>query len=88
MSKSTRPTRALGNSAIRLNLWESHPVGFLVHADGRETEVGMGGETWRHLVENFFVNKEEFRALATRFDKTASSQAANWRFTATVIASR
>ena len=33
------------SNAIRLNLWDSHPVGFLLHADCREKEVGMDGQT-------------------------------------------
>jgi len=31
---------------------------------------------WRHLVENFFARTREFRAIATRYDKTAESFAA------------
>ena len=38
---------------------------------------------WRHLVENFFA-----KAIATRYEKTASSYAANWHLAATVLASR
>jgi transposase len=26
---------------------------------------------WRHLIENFFAKINEFRRIATRFDKTA-----------------
>lgn len=43
---------------------------------------------WRHLVENFFAKVKEFRAIATRYEKTASSYAANWHLAATIIASR
>ena len=43
---------------------------------------------WRHLVENFFAKIKEFRAIATRYEKTASSYAANWHLAATVIASK
>ena len=43
---------------------------------------------WRHLVENYFAKIKEFRAIATRYDKTDSSYAANWNLVATLIASR
>ena len=43
---------------------------------------------WRHLIENFFAKIKEFRAIATRYEKTASSYAANWHLAATIIASR
>ena len=28
---------------------------------------------WRHLIENFFAKLKEFRAVATRYDKTADA---------------
>jgi transposase len=43
---------------------------------------------WRHLVENYFAKTKEFRGIATRYDKTDSSYAANWNLAATLIASR
>jgi transposase len=43
---------------------------------------------WRHMVENFFAKIKEFRAIATRYEKTACSYAANWHLVATIIASR
>lgn len=43
---------------------------------------------WRHLIENFFAKIKEFRAIATRYEKTTSSYAANWHLAATIIASR
>lgn len=42
----------------------------------------------RHLIENLFAKIKEFRAIATRYEKTASSYAANWHLAATIIASR
>ena len=33
---------------------------------------------WRHLVENYFAKIKEFRGIATRYDKTDCSYAANW----------
>ncbi len=43
---------------------------------------------WRHLVENYFAKIKEFRAIATRYDKTDCSYAANWNLAAALIASR
>ena len=43
---------------------------------------------WRHLIENTFAKLKEFRAVATRYDKTDSSYAATIRLAAAVIASR
>jgi len=43
---------------------------------------------WRHLIENYFAKIREFRAIATRYEKTASSYAANWHLAATIIAVR
>jgi transposase len=43
---------------------------------------------WRHLIENYFAKIKEFRAITTRYEKTASSYAANWYLAATIIAAR
>ncbi len=43
---------------------------------------------WRHLVENFFAKIKEFRGIATRYDKTDTSYAANWNLVAAIIAAR
>lgn len=43
---------------------------------------------WRHQVENYFAKIEEFRGIATRYDKTDCSYAASWNLAATLIASR
>ena len=43
---------------------------------------------WRHLIENFFAKIKEFRAIATRYEKTAFSYATNWHLVAVIIASR
>ena len=42
----------------------------------------------RHRIENFFAKIKEFRAIATRYDKTASSFAAGIHLVAGVIAAR
>ena len=43
---------------------------------------------WRHLVENYFAKIKEYRGIATRYDKTDCSYAANWNLVAALIASR
>ena len=43
---------------------------------------------WRHLVENYFAKIKEFRAIATKYDKTDTSYAPNWYLCATIIAAR
>ena len=43
---------------------------------------------WRHLIENTFAKLKEFRAVATRYDKTDTSYAATIRLAASIIASR
>ena len=43
---------------------------------------------WRHLIENLFAKLKEFRAVATRYDKTDTSYAATIQLAAAVVASR
>ena len=43
---------------------------------------------WRHLIENYFAKLKEFRAVATRYDKTDTSLRANIHLAAAIIASR
>lgn len=43
---------------------------------------------WRHLIENCFAKLKEFRAIATRYDKTDTSYAAAIRIAAAIIACR
>jgi transposase len=43
---------------------------------------------WRHLIENCFAGLKEFRAVATRHDKTDTSYAATIDLAAAIIASR
>ena len=56
----------------------------------RKTQIDWDIEMykWRHLVENYFAKIKEFRGIATRYDKTDSSFAANINLTATLIACR
>lgn len=43
---------------------------------------------WRHLIENYFAKIKEFRAIATRYDKTDESYAANWHVSAMIVAAK
>ena len=43
---------------------------------------------WRHLIENLFAKLKEFRAVATRYDKTDDSFRATIHLAAAVVASR
>jgi transposase len=43
---------------------------------------------WRYLIENFFAKLKEFRAIATRYDKTDTSFRASINLAAALIASR
>ena len=43
---------------------------------------------WRHLIENYFAKPKEFRAVATRYDKTDTSYAAAIHLAGAIIASR
>ena len=52
----------------------------------REHDRDMYG--WRHLVENFFAKIKEFRAIATRYDKTDESFAAGIHLVAGVAAAK
>ncbi len=39
-------------------------------------------------MENFFASIKEYRGSATRYDKTDSSDAANWNLVAALLSSR
>src|SRR5215207_2439953 len=43
---------------------------------------------WRHLIENTFAKLKEFRAVATRYDKTDTSYTATIHLAAAIFASR
>ena len=56
----------------------------------RKGRVGFDREMyrWRHLVENYFAKLKEFRAVATRYDKTDTSYRASITLAAAIIAAR
>ena len=43
---------------------------------------------WRHLIENLWARLNEWRAVATRYDKTDTSYTATIHLAAAIIASR
>ena len=53
-----------------------------------ELAFGRAMSRRRHPIENAFARRKEFRAVATRYDKTDLSFAANIHLAAALIASR
>ena len=68
--------------AVPVPSFRRYPTG-----SGRPSTTGTCYR-WRHLIENDFAKIKEFRGIATRYDKTDTSYAANWNLVATVIAAR
>ena len=54
----------------------------------RLSHGSMQHSRWRHLIENTFAKLKEFRAVATRYDKTDTSYAATIHLAAAIIAAR
>ena len=56
----------------------------------RRAAVGFDRDMhrWRHLVENTSAKLKEFRAVATRYDKTDTTYTATIQLAAAIIASR
>ncbi len=56
----------------------------------RKARIGFDRDVyrWRHLVENYFAKLKEFRAVATRYDKTGDSFRATINLAAAIVASR
>ena len=61
-----------------------------VAAQNRKATIAFDREMyrWRHLIENAFAKLKEFRAIATRYDKTDVSFAASIHLAAAIIAAR
>ncbi len=53
-----------------------------------QREYDEGAYCGWHLVENDFTRIKEFRGIATRYDKTDNSYAANWNLVPALIAAR
>jgi transposase len=51
----------------------------------RPRHLGKAGYKARHLIENFFAKLKQFRAIATRYDKTAQCFLAGIHLAATAI---
>ena len=82
------PQRSIESPALPHN-------GLLIHRPQTAGQVGpatvfrgMVTYGWRHLVENFFAKIKEFRAIATRYDKTDESFAAGIHLVAGVVAAK
>ena len=70
--------KAFDNNALRAILNERGAVAVIPAKADRTTPIPHDAEMykWRHLVENFFQRIQEFRRIATRYDKTDVSFAA------------
>ncbi len=71
-----------------LNLLESQGIKAVIppkanRKDQREYDEEM--YKWRHLIENFFQKLKQYRAIATRYDKTASAFLGGIHLAATII---
>ena len=75
---------------LRADLDARGAVAVIPPKANRKAQINLDRDTyrWRHLIENTCANLKEFRAAATRYDKTDSSYAASIYLAAAVIASR
>jgi transposase len=82
--------RAFDADWLRAELGARGAVAVIPPKANRKTRFDFDRETyrWRHLIENFFAKLKEFRAIATRYDKTDTSFRASINLAASIIASR
>ncbi|MEZ5932027.1 MAG: IS5 family transposase [Alphaproteobacteria bacterium] len=68
--------KAFDNNAIRKELAERGALAVIPSKADRKTAIPHDAEmdAWRHLVENDFAKIKHFRRIATRYDKTDTSQ--------------
>ncbi len=80
--------KAFDSNALRASLNERGAVAVIPSKQSRKTPIPHDAEMykWRHLIENCFQRLKEFRRIATRYDKTATSFAAAIHLAATLIA--
>ena len=79
MDKLTQAVSTLADKAydaydrVRLKLEEKGCQAIIPYKDNRINPGDYDKETYkaRHLIENFFAKLKQYRAIATRYDKTA-----------------
>jgi len=81
---------AFDSNALRAELNQRGALAVIPSKADRKTPIPHDVEMyqWRHPVENLFAKIKECRAIATRYDKTDSSSAANWNLVAAIFAAR
>lgn len=81
MAKLTQADAALADKAydaddrVRLKLEENGCQAIIPYKDNRVNPGEYDKDTYkaRHLIENFFAKLKQYRAIATRYDKTAQN---------------
>ncbi len=60
---------------VRQKLEQKKCVAVIPPKSTRSTPLGYDKDTYkaRHLIENFFAKLKQYRAIATRYDKTAQN---------------
>lgn len=80
--------RAFDVAWLRAELDRRGACAVIPSKSNRKTRIDHDGEMyrWRHLIENYFAKLKEFRAIATRYDKTDASYGAAICIAAAIIA--
>lgn len=80
--------KAFDNNWLRAELNDRGALAVIPPNGSRAKTIPYDREIykWRHLVENFFQKIKEFRRVATRFDKTDTSYAAEIHLVAAFLA--
>jgi transposase len=67
--------RAFDGDWLRAEFDARGAVGVIKSKANRKVRFDFDGDTyrWRHRIENCFAKLKEFRAIATRYDKTGTS---------------
>ena len=85
----------LGDKAFDVDWLRAHldargAVAVIPPKANRKAQINLDRDMyrWRHLLENTFAKLKEFRAVATRYDKTDTSYAATIHLAATIVATR
>ena len=82
--------KAFDTDWLRAALDERGAAAVIPPKANRKAQINLDRDMyrWRHLIENTFAKLKEFRAVATRYDKTDTSYTATVHLAAAVIASR